>query len=773
MTRISFAPAMISVAILWICAAVASPAPSAPLTSLQEIHALSHAQAEQAPPVAFEATVTYYRKGNVDLFVQDGEFPIYVETTANANFVPGDRVLVRGHVRDSFRPEILSDSVTLLGHGVAPQPVTASFGQLIRAELDCRRVTVRAKVRSANIVSDVGLKNIYLHLLVDGGDIDAEVAESDPGVLKGLLDSEVEVTGTVAGRFDSKMQMTGILLEIPSLSDLKVLSRASTDPAALPITPMDEILKGYDVQDRTQRVRVHGTITYYQPGSTIVLQSGSRSLRVLTLSEEPLGVGNLADVTGFPDVNNGALTLIRGEVRDSHMSSPIIPLATTAPELLRGTHAFDLVSVEGRVLMAMREAAQDEYVLVSEGHLFSAIYRHPERGLAITTPQMKEVALGSTVRMTGICMLDNGDKYQGPVAFSLLLRSSDDVAVVARPTLLNVQNLILLVGLLLVIVFGIGARGWLIERRVRRQNAALAHIEQRRNRILVDINGSRPLAEVIERITELVSFKLRGAPSWCQIADGAMIGNCPSRRAGLRVVQHEILARSESPLGTIFVALDQRTKPRVIETEALDMAAELATLAIETRRLYTDLLRRSEFDQLTDINNRFFLDKRLDQVISECQLKADTFGLIYIDLNGFKQVNDHYGHHIGDLYLQQVALRMTHQLRPSDVLARLGGDEFAVLVPSVRTRAEITEIAMRLERSFDDPFAIDGHHLRGSASMGIALYPEDGATKDDLLNAADSAMYSVKHAKRKFDAAVEKSLKTALTSTHESSTKTQ
>jgi diguanylate cyclase (GGDEF)-like protein len=336
-----------------------------------------------------------------------------------------------------------------------------------------------------------------------------------------------------------------------------------------------------------------------------------------------------------------------------------------------------------------------------------------------------------------------------------------------------VQNLILLVGLLLVIVFGIGARGWLIERRVRRQNAALAHIEQRRNRILVDINGSRPLAEVIERITELVSFKLRGAPSWCQIADGAMIGNCPSRRAGLRVVQHEILARSESPLGTIFVALDQRTKPRVIETEALDMAAELATLAIETRRLYTDLLRRSEFDQLTDINNRFFLDKRLDQVIAECQLNADTFGLIYIDLNGFKQVNDHYGHHIGDLYLQQVALRMTHQLRPSDVLARLGGDEFAVLVPSVRTRAEITEIAMRLERSFDDPFAIDGHHLRGSASMGIALYPEDGATKDDLLNAADSAMYSVKHAKRKFDAAVEKSLKTALTSTHESSTKTQ
>src|SRR6266702_1665439 len=768
MKRLSFARAILSVAILRIFAAAHDAAPVNPLTSLREIHSLSHAQASQGLPVAFEATVTYYRKGNVDLFVQDGEFAIYVETHRNASLAEGDRVLVRGTTRDSFRPEILSDSVTVIGHGMTPQPVTASFQQLIRAELDCRRVTVRAVVRSANVVSDTGLKNVYLHLLMDGGNIDAEVAFRDSSVLKDLLDSEVEVTGTVAGRFDGKMQMTGILLEIPSLSNLKILKRATTLPSALPITSMDEILKGYDIQDRTQRIRVRGTITYYQPRSTIVLQSGSRSLRILTLFEDPLPVGNLADVSGFPDVNNGALTLTRGEVEDSHVSSPIAPLTATATELARGARAFDLVSVEGRVLMAIREAAQDEYVLVSGRHLFSAIYRHPERGLTVALPPMKDVALGSTVRMTGICMLDNGDKFQGPVAFSILLRSSDDIAVIAGPTLLNVVNLTQLVVVLLVVVFGIGARGWLIERKVRRQTAALAHIEQRRNRILVDINGASQLAEIIERITELVSFKLRGAPSWCQIADGAMLGNRPARFAGLRIIQHQVLARSGPPLGTIFAALDQRTRPKAIESEALSLAAELATLAIETRRLYTDLLRRSEFDQLTDINNRFSLDKHLDEVMAECRSNAGTFGLVYIDLNGFKQINDRYGHQVGDIYLQQVALRMAHQLRPGDMLARLGGDEFAVLVPSVRNRAEITEIAMRLERSFDDPFSIDGHHLRGSASMGIALYPEDGATKDSLLNAADSAMYSIKHAKRQFEAALDRSLSPALASTHES-----
>jgi diguanylate cyclase (GGDEF)-like protein len=81
------------------------------------------------------------------------------------------------------------------------------------------------------------------------------------------------------------------------------------------------------------------------------------------------------------------------------------------------------------------------------------------------------------------------------------------------------------------------------------------------------------------------------------------------------------------------------------------------------------------------------------------------------------------------------------------MLARLGGDEFAALLPRVRNRAKVEEIAQRLERCFDEPFVIEEHRLKGSASIGIALYPEDGATEDELLSAADAAMYAVKSAK--------------------------
>src|ERR1019366_6273017 len=140
------------------------------------------------------------------------------------------------------------------------------------------------------------------------------------------------------------------------------------------------------------------------------------------------------------------------------------------------------------------------------------------------------------------------------------------------------------------------------------------------------------------------------------------------------------------------------------EPETLVAAAALTKLAIETRRPYTDLVRRSEFDLLTDIPNRFSMENYLERQSEEARQNATIFGLVYIDLNDFKQVNDIYGHQVGDLYLQEVANRMKHQLRSADMLARLGGDEFAVLLPKVRNRAEVEEIMLRLEVPLDEPF---------------------------------------------------------------------
>ena len=128
-------------------------------------------------------------------------------------------------------------------------------------------------------------------------------------------------------------------------------------------------------------------------------------------------------------------------------------------------------------------------------------------------------------------------------------------------------------------------------------------------------------------------------------------------------------------------------------------------------------------DEVKVVSKRFgmgatSLDRYLEQMIEKAKVEGSIFGLVYVDLDEFKQVNDFYGHHVGDLYLQEVSMRMKRQLRSGDMLARLGGDEFAALVPVVHGRAAIEEIAQRMERCFDAPFAVEGYVLRGGASGG-------------------------------------------------------
>ena len=733
-------------------ASAACAAQPAPLTTLRAIAALTNEQAAQHLPVAFEATVTYFSRNLMNLDVQYDEIGIYVKLTKDIVLIPGDRVLVQGTTQPSFLPFVLSTNVTLLRHGTLPKPVQVGFEDLVGTKINCRWVSVRGVVRAADLVPSAVAPIGHLQMLMEGGDTDLEVDSRDEHALKDLIDAEVEVTAVSGREFDGKMQQIGVKLKVSKLDDIKVIKRAGVSPWSLPVTQMDKIVTGTYVRDLTTRLRVHGTITYYQPDSAVVLQSGSRSLWISTQTNDMLQIGDVADATGFPEPHDGLLTLNHAEIQDSHVYAPISPQPATWRQLafwgrsVLGGHQDDLVSIEGRVVTEVREAAQDEFIMVADGRLFTAIYRHPPMPRPV--PPMLQIPLGSTIRVTGICVALDTNPFNDESPFNILLRSFDDIAVIAEPSWLSVGNLLILVGVLLMVVIAVGARGWYIERRVHRQSTALAYLEARRSRILEDINGSRPLAEIVEEITELASFKLSGAPCWCQIADGALLGNCPANLSRLRIVRNEIPARSGPPLGTLFAAFDPHAKPSGLESETLSMVSGLAELGIETRRLYSDLLHRSEFDLLTDIHNRFSLDKHLDTLIDEARRKASIFGLIYIDLDEFKQVNDTYGHQAGDLYLQEVAERMKQQLRGNDTLARLGGDEFAALITTVRNRAGAEEIAQRLERSFDEPFTVEGCVLHGSASFGIALYPEDGATKDSLLNAADAAMYTAKNAKR-------------------------
>ena len=743
----------------------------ATLTTLRAIHALTNAEASEGIPVAFEATVTYYRGYENNLFVQDGDTPIYVSAPDNLHLIPGDRILVRGTTQKSFNPIVIAKSITLLHHGQLPAPYPASFDEMIRTETDCRLVTVRAVVHAADFLSSMqaDVHFLRMEMLMDGGYFEVNVDTTSADAADSLLDAEVQLTGVASEQFDSNMHETCIFIHVQSLSDVKIIAHAKSSPWTLPITPMDRVITAYHLRDSTPRVRVSGTITYYQPGSAVVLQEGSRSIWISTETHKLLKIGDAADATGFPDVHDGFLNLTHGEIRDSLTPAPITPLPATWDTLTpRGFdfpgHHNDLVSIEGQVVTKVREASQDEYVLDVGNNQFSAIYRHPGHPVVET----RDIPLGSKVRVTGICVLENSNPFIAQVPFDILLRSNDDIEVIQNPSLLNVRNLTLAVGVLFAIVVVAGARGWILERKVRQKTAALAArieseaaqqrreglLEQRRSRILEHINGERPLGETLEEIAAMVSFMLDGARSWCEIADGACLGDYPQNLHSLRIVKVSIDARTGPAMGVFYAGFDAATPPSVTEIEALQKGGQLATLAIETRRLYSDLRHRSEFDLLTDIPNRFSIERFIVAQIDEARKSRGVLGLFYIDLDKFKPINDRYGHRMGDLYLQEVARRMSRQLLGRDMLARLGGDEFAALVRLPNGRSDLDAIVARLKRCFDEPLDLDGHIFHGTASFGVAIFPEDGVTKDDLLLAADVSMYAVKGAKRDAEASL-------------------
>jgi diguanylate cyclase (GGDEF)-like protein len=147
---------------------------------------------------------------------------------------------------------------------------------------------------------------------------------------------------------------------------------------------------------------------------------------------------------------------------------------------------------------------------------------------------------------------------------------------------------------------------------------------------------------------------------------------------------------------------------------------------------------------LTELPNRTMMRDELTEAIDLASRTGARVGVLLMDLNLFKEVNDTYGHAVGDRLLTMVAGRIKAQVRPGDLAARLGGDEFAVVLPGVEDHISAVRIAQRIRESISRPFTMDDVTVTIDVSIGIALYPDDGTQIDPLIQAADSAMYVAK-----------------------------
>ena len=156
------------------------------------------------------------------------------------------------------------------------------------------------------------------------------------------------------------------------------------------------------------------------------------------------------------------------------------------------------------------------------------------------------------------------------------------------------------------------------------------------------------------------------------------------------------------------------------------------------------LEQQSYFDNLTGLPNRILLMERLTKAIEGTKASGVSLGLAFIDLDGFKEVNDKFGHAAGDTLLVQTAGRLAQALRASDTLARLGGDEFIAVVPDRKDSTVLPILMQRLLDAACVPIELEGVFVKISASIGVARFPSDASSAEELLSVADAAMYGAK-----------------------------
>jgi diguanylate cyclase (GGDEF)-like protein len=197
-------------------------------------------------------------------------------------------------------------------------------------------------------------------------------------------------------------------------------------------------------------------------------------------------------------------------------------------------------------------------------------------------------------------------------------------------------------------------------------------------------------------------------------------------------------------LGWIVVSEKEGYVPSADRHEVFDMLFEIAKLAVNQLLLHRALVHHSTHDALTELPNRRLCDLRFEAALEEARINGSKVTVIYIDVDRFKEVNDQYGHRIGDLYLQQISARLLAAKRQSDTLARIGGDEFLLIMPLDSSNENTETVISRLEKCFDHPFSIEGRLVVGSASLGFAKYPDHGQTTEELKLHADHQMYASK-----------------------------
>ena len=671
------------------------------LTTALQVHSLTYNQALRKYPVHLSnAQVLYYNAALGNLFIRDASHGVYVDLRGQA-LLPiklGDVIEVTGFTSPGgYAPDINSAHVRIIGHGKLSAAPRYSLDHMLTGMEDCQWIEVEGIVRSAREPGGVtayasqaasGGANIVVTLATGAGRLDVIVEKAGNFDYHQLVDARVAVSGVSGPRFNQRRQLTGIHMFVESFAQFHVLQRGTADPFSLPITPINTLMRFTPEVVSGHRMRVRGVVTANRDGQFVSIADNSHGLFVRMIAARDLKVGDLIDVAGFPAMGDYTPVLedvVFHKIGTAPLPSPI---ALSTDDMFNGIADAELVRIRGRLLKQTHAMQELNLLITADDHTFMAV---------IPADEGRELSFlrdGSMLELTGTCFVEVfPDKT--PRAIYILLRSPQDVSVVQWATWWTAGHTIIAFGFLFMTV--IGALGWIarLRRRVYIQMTAL----QKANEEAAAIND---LARAMQQVATQRKFTAR------------------------------VSAAGSEQIAQLGIGFNK-------------MLSELEEGELAKKDAEAKLHQQAVTDELTGLPNRRLFSDRLAQSIAIAHREQRILALLYIDLDGFKLVNDSLGHTVGDMLLVQVARRLQSRIRQADTLARIGGDEFTVVLTTLRSDTEAEMVATSLLEAMAQQFVVEGFEIVIGASIGISIFPCHAADPVTLLQQADSAMYAAKH----------------------------
>jgi diguanylate cyclase (GGDEF)-like protein/PAS domain S-box-containing protein len=434
------------------------------------------------------------------------------------------------------------------------------------------------------------------------------------------------------------------------------------------------------------------------------------------------------------------------------------PLQTTAAEAVKDSQNGRRVHLQARLVSQSANAAEFVYELESGGQRFNAFLLRSDavRETVSLTP-------GSVLELTGVALIQSRTP-EWPESLLILIDSPADIVVRGGFGWMTFRSGLAILSGIAVCVMVPLIWGTMLKRTVRRQTAIIqarleseARLETRFRRLfernLAAVFTWRPDGVIVEcnlAFARMLGFASReeliGRSYWDFLAD-------PAHREKLSGdLQEEAWSNLETSLrrrdgATVYLLTNitpvQTAEGMLYETTAIDVT-QLRQNQAELQRARDAAVFESLNDPLTGLPNRRLLLDRLSYLLAKAKRDRGMIALLFIDLDGFKLVNDSLGHPIGDALLIEIAHCLLSRVRATDILARLGGDEFMVILDGLHAREEAAMVAESFLEAISSPLQIQGHDLTMSASIGISLFPEDATGAEVLMMQADSAMYTAK-----------------------------